>query len=105
MTTSKWNRLIILEKEVANQKIQVCPSILFQTLGREHGGNDYRINIISSVALEKLYKNDPNEKKQESKIGWHSDINFEPIPSDFTIHRLTELPGVGSGTVSNSLSN
>lgn len=71
--------------------------------GREHRGNDYRINIISSVALKKLYKNDPNEKKQESKIGWHSDINFEPIPSDYTILRLTELPGVGGGIVSNPL--
>lgn len=88
---------------MANQKNQFCPSILLQTFGREHRGNDYRINIIISVALEKLYMNDPNEKKQESKIGWNSDINFEPIPSDFTTLRLTELPGVGSGTVSNWL--
>jgi alpha-ketoglutarate-dependent taurine dioxygenase len=65
--------------------------------GREHRGNDYEINIISSVALKKLYKNDPSEKKQNSKVGWHSDINFEPVPADYTILRLVELPGTGGG--------
>jgi len=32
------------------------------------------------------------DKKQSAKEGWHSDITFEPVPSDYAILRLTELP-------------
>lgn len=67
---------------------------------RENGGDDNEISIISSVQAKKIYKGltiDPSSKKQSGKDGWHSDITFEPVPSDYAILRLTELPGTGGG--------
>ena len=67
---------------------------------RENGGDDNKISIISSVQAKKIYKGsgiDPSTKKQSGKDGWHSDITFEPVPSDYAILRLTELPGTGGG--------
>lgn len=34
-----------------------------------------------------------------SSRGWHSDITFEPVPSDYAILRLTELPKTGGDTL------
>lgn len=68
--------------------------------GREHGGTDDEISIISSLQAKKIYKGsslDPRTKKQSGRDGWHSDITFEPVPSDYAILRLTELPGTGGG--------
>jgi Probable taurine catabolism dioxygenase len=55
--------------------------------------------VISSASREKLYK-DRNSRKQTSRREWHSDITFEPIPSDYTLLRLTELPKTGGGKTS-----
>ncbi|PGH11446.1 hypothetical protein AJ80_07126 [Polytolypa hystricis UAMH7299] len=69
---------------------------------RELGGKDDEISVISSVQARKLYKNrffHPDGKKQSGKEGWHSDITFEPIPSDYAILRLTELPKTGGDTL------
>lgn len=70
--------------------------------GREHGGKDDEISIISSVQSRKIFKGvfDPDQKKQSGKGLWHSDITFEPIPSDYAILRLTELPRTGGGKFS-----
>ena len=68
---------------------------------RENGGKDNEISIISSVQAKKIYKGsalDPSSKKQSGKDHWHSDITFEPVPSDYALLRLTELPGTGGGT-------
>jgi hypothetical protein len=91
------DRLGKLVGKPADSGLHIHP---ISNFGREHRGNDYEINIISSVALKKLYKNNPSEKKQNSKVGWHSDINFEPVPADYTILRLVELPGTGGGNTS-----
>jgi alpha-ketoglutarate-dependent taurine dioxygenase len=32
--------------------------------------------------------------------GWHADITFEPVPSDYAILRLHTLPRTGGDTVS-----
>ncbi|KAL8807166.1 MAG: hypothetical protein Q9182_000848 [Xanthomendoza sp. 2 TL-2023] len=69
---------------------------------RDNGGDDDEISIISSVQAKKLYKGsslDPRSKKQTGKDGWHSDITFEPVPSDYAVLRLTELPGTGGDTL------
>ena len=69
---------------------------------RGDSGTDEEISIISSVSFKKLYKGqfvDFNEKKQSSRDSWHSDITFEPVPSDYAILRLVELPGTGGGTL------
>ncbi|KAJ6144556.1 hypothetical protein N7470_008451 [Penicillium chermesinum] len=64
--------------------------------GREHGVKDDEISVISSQGREKLYTS-RNKRKQSSRREWHSDITFEPIPSDYTLLRLTELPKTGGG--------
>jgi alpha-ketoglutarate-dependent taurine dioxygenase len=71
--------------------------------GREFGGKDDNISVISSVQNRKLYKSRVWSTKQSSKESWHSDITFEPVPSDYAILRLTELPKTGGGTAPSSL--
>ena len=91
-------RLGELSGKPSSSKLHIHPVI---NAGREHGGGDDEISIISSVQNKKLYKGsllDPSIKRQSGKEGWHSDITFEPVPSDYAILRLTELPGSGGGT-------
>lgn len=64
--------------------------------GREHSVKDDEISIISSQQRKVLYTQ-RNDRKQSARTEWHSDITFEPIPSDYTILRLTELPKTGGG--------
>jgi len=73
--------------------------------GQEQEKRDKEINVISSVASEKTFsdkflKNHStgvDMKKQTSKEQWHSDITFEPVPSDYTLLRMTMLPRTGGG--------
>jgi alpha-ketoglutarate-dependent taurine dioxygenase len=67
--------------------------------GRRLGGKDDEISVISSEQAKEIYKNRflNFNKKQSAKGGWHSDITFEPIPSDYALLRLTELPKTGGG--------
>lgn len=66
---------------------------------------DKEINVISSVAAEKTFSDKflnnhtagVDQKKQSGKDQWHSDITFEPVPSDYTLLRLTLLPRTGGG--------
>lgn len=64
--------------------------------GRENGAKDDEISVISSIEREKLldYR---NARAQSARIEWHSDITFEPIPSDYTSLRLITLPKTGGG--------
>ncbi|KAI0538162.1 TauD-domain-containing protein [Xylaria digitata] len=71
---------------------------------RDRGGQDHEISVISSEQNRRLYKkfrqvqgayNKPQTRRQE----WHSDITFEPIPSDYALLRLLELPSTGGDTL------
>jgi len=69
---------------------------------REHGTKDDEISVISSAQAKKIYSNrfiNLGKKKQSSKEAWHSDITFEPIPSDYALLRLTQLPKTGGDTL------
>lgn len=70
--------------------------------GREHSVADDEISVISSQQRKTLYIQ-RNERKQSARTEWHSDITFEPIPSDYTILRLTELPRTGGGMCASSI--
>jgi alpha-ketoglutarate-dependent taurine dioxygenase len=59
---------------------------------------DNEISVISSVQAKKLYSQHFGAKKQSQKAQWHSDITFEPVPSDYALLRLTKLPKTGGGT-------
>ena len=71
--------------------------------GREHGGKDDEISVISSEQTKKLYADrfqstfTGGKHRQSSKNQWHSDITFEPVPSDYALLRLTQLPKTGGG--------
>lgn len=70
--------------------------------GREHGTKDNEISVISSLSAKKIYKGsalDPRTRSQSGRGQWHSDITFEPVPSDYTALRLTELPKTGGDTL------
>ncbi|RAL61317.1 hypothetical protein DID88_009453 [Monilinia fructigena] len=68
--------------------------------GRDLGGKDDEISVISSVQAKKLFgRNFGIGNRQSAKTGWHSDITFEPIPSDYALLRLTELPKTGGDTL------
>ncbi|EGS19682.1 uncharacterized protein CTHT_0041630 [Thermochaetoides thermophila DSM 1495] len=68
---------------------------------REHGTKDDEISVISSEQAKKLFSDRWNGTKrhQSSKQQWHSDITFEPIPSDYALLRLTQLPKTGGDTL------
>ncbi|KKA27271.1 hypothetical protein TD95_004095, partial [Thielaviopsis punctulata] len=58
---------------------------------------DNQISVISSAQAKKLglalglnQNNTQSLRKQ-----WHSDITFEPVPSDYTLLRMTQLPVTG----------
>lgn len=66
--------------------------------GRRLGGKDNEISVVSSEQIKDLYA-DRLCRKQSAKDGWHSDITFEPVPSDYAILRLTEIPKTGGDTL------
>ncbi|KAJ4147152.1 hypothetical protein LMH87_001697 [Akanthomyces muscarius] len=70
--------------------------------GRELGGDDPEISIISSVQREKYYKEetiDGLSTKKQTNAQWHSDIAFEPFPADYSSLRLSQLPKTGGDTL------
>ena len=38
-------------------------------------------------------------KNQRASKGWHSDLTFEPVPSDYAILKMHILPEVGGDTL------
>jgi alpha-ketoglutarate-dependent taurine dioxygenase len=91
-------RLGELSGKPSTSKLHIHP---VSNSGRRLGGKDDEISVISSEQQKEIYKNrDLNfasQKKQSLKSGWHSDITFEPVPSDYAILRLTQLPSTGGG--------
>ncbi|TVY43064.1 putative alpha-ketoglutarate-dependent sulfonate dioxygenase [Lachnellula occidentalis] len=63
---------------------------------------DDEISVISNDLATKIFcdrKTEQHKKKQSLKKGWHSDITFEPAPSDYAILKLTDLPTLGGDTL------
>ncbi|KAL1604824.1 hypothetical protein SLS60_004364 [Paraconiothyrium brasiliense] len=59
----------------------------------EFGVNDAEISTISSKARKQIFKHEqPPNKRRYDAAQWHSDIQFEPVPADYTSLRLVELP-------------
>ncbi|CAG8982595.1 hypothetical protein HYALB_00014073 [Hymenoscyphus albidus] len=92
-------RLGELSGKPSTSKLHIHP---VSNSAREHGGKDDEISVISSEQAKKIYSDRipfQSEKKQSGKEGWHSDITFEPVPSDYTLLRLTQLPKTGGDTL------
>ncbi|KPM38011.1 hypothetical protein AK830_g8552 [Neonectria ditissima] len=66
----------------------------------EFGVTDNEISTISSQAFKALGigQKDRDDRKGGA-ASWHSDIQFEPYPADYTSLRLTQLPSSGGDTL------
>ncbi|KAF4983999.1 hypothetical protein FZEAL_704 [Fusarium zealandicum] len=66
----------------------------------EFGVDDNEISTISSLAFRVLSigQKDRDDRKGGA-ASWHSDIQFEPYPADYTSLRLTQLPSTGGDTL------
>jgi alpha-ketoglutarate-dependent taurine dioxygenase len=63
---------------------------------------DDEISVISNDLATKIFtdrQTEHHKKKQSLNKGWHSDITFEPVPSDYAILKLTDLPALGGDTL------
>jgi alpha-ketoglutarate-dependent taurine dioxygenase len=66
----------------------------------EFGVDDVEISTISSLQRKAIFKNsDVRNQRRYDAASWHSDIQFEPVPADYTSLRLTQLPKTGGDTV------
>ena len=66
----------------------------------EFGVGDAQISTISSVARKKMFRHQTQaDKHRYDSAQWHSDIQFEPKPADYTSLRLTMLPSSGGDTL------
>ncbi|KAJ4362351.1 hypothetical protein N0V83_010444 [Neocucurbitaria cava] len=92
-------RLGELSGKPSTSKLHIHP---VSNSGRRLGGKDDEISVVSSEQAKEIYKErlgNFSGKKQSAKGGWHSDITFEPVPSDYALLRLTELPKTGGDTL------
>ncbi|ORY70512.1 taurine dioxygenase family protein [Pseudomassariella vexata] len=91
------HRLGLLSGKPSTSTLHVHP-ILNNT--SEFGVDDAEISTISSVARKKLFSHEQQRNKRHyDSAQWHSDIQFEPVPADYTSLRLTKLPKTGGDTL------
>ncbi|OCT44147.1 alpha-ketoglutarate-dependent sulfonate dioxygenase [Cladophialophora carrionii] len=69
--------------------------------GTSEFGHDNEISTISSVTRKKLYGayGEVKNPRRYDAAQWHSDIQFETCPADYTSLRLTQLPKNGGDTL------
>lgn len=65
----------------------------------EFGVGDNEVSTISSLQRKKLFGADAKNKRRYDSAQWHSDIQFEACPADYTSLRLTQLPKWGGDTL------
>ena len=61
-----------------------------------------QISVISSVKQKKATQPQVDPVTEPGKLasnGWHADITFEPVPSDYAILKIHTLPPTGGDTV------
>lgn len=66
----------------------------------EFGVGDDEISTISSLQRKKIFAEvGQSTIRRYDAAQWHSDIQFEPHPADYTSLRLTQLPSTGGDTL------
>ncbi|KAI1406956.1 taurine catabolism dioxygenase [Hypoxylon sp. FL1857] len=92
------HRLGQLTGKPADSTLHIHP--ILNGTSSEFGIGDNQISTISSVQRKKLFKPDSRgDKRRYDSAQWHSDIQFEPVPADYTSLRLTQLPKTGGDTL------
>jgi alpha-ketoglutarate-dependent taurine dioxygenase len=75
------------------------------TLNHTHeaGVGDAEISTISSQYRKKRYAQQERpllrKNTRNTEASWHSDIQFEEVPADYTSLRLVQLPKNGGDTL------
>ena len=61
-----------------------------------------QISVISSEKQKKGggLTHQLSDVSRFASAGWHSDITFEPVPSDYAMLKIHTLPATGGDTVS-----
>jgi alpha-ketoglutarate-dependent taurine dioxygenase len=68
----------------------------------EFGVNDSEVSTISSLYRKYRYdlgKPSLRKNTRNTEASWHSDIQFEEVPADYTSLRLVQLPKNGGDTL------
>ncbi|KIW47779.1 uncharacterized protein PV06_00442 [Exophiala oligosperma] len=60
---------------------------------------DNEVSTISSLQRKKLFGAEAINKRKYDSARWHSDIQFETCPADYTSLRLVQLPRTGGDTL------
>ncbi|KAK7967314.1 uncharacterized protein PG986_001591 [Apiospora aurea] len=71
----------------------------------EFGVDDAEISTNSSQARKSISQYTEAKERRYDAALWHSDIQFEPNPADYTSLQLTQLPGISGGLVDSGLAN
>ncbi|KAJ5614682.1 taurine dioxygenase family protein [Penicillium herquei] len=91
------HRLGQLAGKPADSTLHIHP-VLNNT--NEFGVDDAEVSTISSLARKKMHLHGKQaNKRRYDSAQWHSDIQFEPAPADYTSLRLTQLPKTGGDTL------
>ncbi|KAL1310641.1 hypothetical protein AAFC00_000909 [Neodothiora populina] len=92
------HRLGVASGKPSSSSLHIHPVI---NDSRELGGSDPEISTISSEQRKKLFKQvlEVDQKRPYNSAVWHSDIQFENVPADYTSLRLVQLPKTGGDTV------
>lgn len=60
---------------------------------------DEKISVILSQLSQKLDSKSYGERYTNAKKGWHSDMTFEHVPSDYAILKMRVVPSSGGDTL------
>lgn len=93
------HRLGQLSGKPADSTLHIHPILNGGTSEFGLAGDD-QISTISSVQRRKLFRHENQaDKRHYDSAQWHSDIQFEAAPADYTSLRLTQLPRTGGDTL------
>ncbi|RYO83143.1 hypothetical protein DL766_004657 [Monosporascus sp. MC13-8B] len=66
----------------------------------ESGTADRQISYVNSVGFKYMFEKMPTmDKRRFDAAEWHSDIQFERVPADYTSLRVIKLPKTGGDTL------
>lgn len=92
------NRLGQLAGKPAESSVHTFP--LAPAYVPEGGTPDRQISYVNSVGFKYMFDKMPNmDKRRFDAAEWHTDIQFEPVPADYTSLRVLKLPETGGDTL------